>query len=170
MIRQHTGMARCKGRLDAAGNARPVELLRMDRRPALDAVGRGRDRVGGALGAGGGRRRKLGDQPFQSREETSKYTDLMPDGKARQFTFVMEAKSVITRPAGGQQLHGPGFHEISGFAWSGRGRIRRVDVSTDGGASWHQADLQEPILPKCLTRFRLPWTWDSAPAQLQSRA
>ncbi|MGZ5911331.1 MAG: sulfite dehydrogenase [Reyranella sp.] len=116
------------------------------------------------------RRLKLGDQPFQSREETSKYTDLMPDGKARQFTFVMEAKSVITRPAGGQQLSGPGFHEISGLAWSGRGRIRRVDVSTDGGASWHQADLQEPILPKCLTRFRLPWTWDSAPAELRSRA
>src|SRR5207253_7676400 len=77
------------------------------------------------------RRLKVGDQPFQSREETSKYTDLMPDGKARQFTFVMEAKSVITRPAGGEQLHGPGFHEISGPAWSGRGRIRRVEVSTD---------------------------------------
>jgi sulfane dehydrogenase subunit SoxC len=116
------------------------------------------------------RRLKLGDQPFQSREETSKYTDLMPDGRARQFTFVMEAKSVITRPAGGQQLRDKGFHEISGLAWSGRGRIKRVDVSIDGGVNWQQATLQEPILPKCLTRFRLPWTWDGGPAQLQSRA
>ena len=116
------------------------------------------------------RRLKLGDQPFQTREETSKYTDLMPDGKARQFTFVMEAKSVITRPAGGQQLRDPGFHEITGLAWSGRGLIRRVDVSTDGGTSWNTATLQEPVLPKCLTRFRLPWTWDGGPALLQSRA
>ena len=94
----------------------------------------------------------------------------MPNGMARQFNFVMEAKSVITRPAGGQQLRDPGFHEITGLAWSGRGRIRRVDVSTDGGTSWQTATLQEPVLPKCLTRFRLPWTWDGGPALLQSRA
>jgi sulfane dehydrogenase subunit SoxC len=116
------------------------------------------------------RRLKLGDQPFETREETSKYTELLPDGKARQFNFVMDAKSVITRPAGGQQLRDPGFHEITGLAWSGRGRIRRVDVSTDGGASWEEATLQDPILPKCLTRFRLPWTWNGGPALLQSRA
>jgi sulfane dehydrogenase subunit SoxC len=116
------------------------------------------------------RRLKLGDQPFQTREETSKYTDPMPDGTARQFTFVMEAKSVITFPSGGLRLHDRGFYEISGLAWSGRGRIMRVDVSTDGGASWEQARLQEPILTKCLTRFRLPWRWDGSPARLQSRA
>jgi sulfane dehydrogenase subunit SoxC len=116
------------------------------------------------------RRLKVGDQPFETREETSKYTDLMPDGTARQFTFVMEAKSVITRPAGGQQLREPGFHEISGFAWSGRGRIRRVDVSADGGGTWQQAALQEPVLPKCLTRFRLPWNWNGEAARLMSRA
>jgi sulfane dehydrogenase subunit SoxC len=116
------------------------------------------------------RRLKLGDQPFETREETSKYTDLMPGGKARQFTFVMEAKSVITRPAGGQQLHAPGFHEITGLAWSGHGLIRRVDVSTDGGVTWQAATLQEPVLPKCLTRFRLPWTWQGGQADLQSRA
>jgi sulfane dehydrogenase subunit SoxC len=116
------------------------------------------------------RRLKLGDQPFETRDETSKYTDLMPDGIARQFNFVMETKSVITRPAGGQQLRDPGFHEITGLAWSGRGRIRSVDVSTDGGTSWQAATLQEPVLPKCLTRFRLPWTWDGGPALLQSRA
>jgi sulfane dehydrogenase subunit SoxC len=116
------------------------------------------------------RRLKVGDQPFETREETSKYTDLMPDGTARQFTFVMEAKSVITFPSGGQQLQGPGFCEISGLAWSGRGRISQVEVSTDGGTNWRAARLQEPVLPKCLTRFRAPWTWDGAAALLQSRA
>lgn len=116
------------------------------------------------------RRLKLGDRPFETREETSKYTDLMPDGRARQFTFFMEAKSVITFPSGGQHLRQRGFYEISGLAWSGHGKIRRVDVSTDGGASWHEAQLQEPILSKCLTRFRLPWRWEGGPALLQSRA
>jgi sulfane dehydrogenase subunit SoxC len=116
------------------------------------------------------RRLKLGDQPFQTRDETSKYTDLMPDGSARQFTFVMEAKSVITFPSGGHLLREKGFYEISGLAWSGHGRIARVDVSADGGASWTQARLQEPVLPRCLTRFRLSWNWDGSPAQLQSRA
>jgi sulfane dehydrogenase subunit SoxC len=116
------------------------------------------------------RRLKFDEQPFETREETSKYSDLMPDGKARQFTFVMEAKSVITRPAGGFRLRDTGFYEIIGLAWSGRGRIRRVDVSTDGGANWQQAALQDPALPKCLTRFRLPWTWQGGPAVLQSRA
>ena len=117
------------------------------------------------------RRLKVGDQPWHTREETSKYSDLMPDGKARQFTFNMEAKSVITRPSGGQQITGgPGFYEISGLAWSGHGKIRRVEVSTDGGQNWQEALLQEPILSKALVRFRLPWTWDGGPALLQSRA
>jgi sulfane dehydrogenase subunit SoxC len=116
------------------------------------------------------RRLKVGDQPSETREETSKYTDLMPDGIARQFTFVMEAKSVITYPSGGQQLRDNGFYEISGLAWSGHGRIKRVEVSTDGGSSWSEARLQEPVLSKCLTRFRLPWKWDGGPVHLQSRA
>jgi len=116
------------------------------------------------------RRLKIGDRPFETREETSKYTDLMPDGTARQFTFVMEAKSVITFPSGGQQLREKGFYEISGLAWSGRGSIKRVEVSADGGSSWRDAQLQEPVLSKCLTRFRLRWNWEGGPAQLQSRA
>jgi sulfane dehydrogenase subunit SoxC len=116
------------------------------------------------------RRLKVGDQPFQTREETSKYSDLMPDGTARQFTFVMEANSIITFPSGGQRLRGPGFCEISGLAWSGRGRVTGVEVSTDGGHSWRRAALQEPVLSKCLTRFRLPWTWDGAPALIMSRS
>ncbi len=116
------------------------------------------------------RRLKVGDQPFQTREETSKYTDLMPDGSARQFTFAMEAKSVITTPSGGERLGEPGFREIRGLAWTGHGRIRGVDVSTDGGASWLPAHLQEPVLPRCLTRFRLPWRREAGPAHLLSRA
>ena len=116
------------------------------------------------------RRLKVGDQPFQTREETSKYTDSMPDGTARQFTFDMEAKSVITYPAMDHKLKGAGFYEISGLAWTGKGRIQRVDVSVDGGRNWKPATLQEPVLNRCLTRFRLPWQWDGSPATLQSRA
>jgi sulfane dehydrogenase subunit SoxC len=81
----------------------------------------------------------------------------------------MEAKSVITRPAGDQRLSGTGFYEITGLAWSGRGRITKAEVSTDGGKSWQDAQLNEPILPKALTRFRLPWRWDGKETSLQSR-
>lgn len=114
------------------------------------------------------RRLKLGPVPFMTRWETAKYTDLMPDGKAYQFSLVMEAKSVITRPSGRQQIH-PGFHEIQGLAWSGRGRITKVEVSVDGGHLWQIAQLQEPVLPKCHTRFRVPWRWNGQDAILQSR-
>jgi sulfane dehydrogenase subunit SoxC len=114
------------------------------------------------------RRLKLGAAPFMTRWETAKYTDLMPDGKAYQFTLVMEAKSVITYPSGQQRIQ-RGFHEISGLAWSGRGRVTNVDVSVDGGRTWQAAHLQEPVLPKCHTRFRLPWRWNGQEAVLQSR-
>ena len=109
------------------------------------------------------------DQPYMLRDEAASYTDLMPDGKARRFTFVMEAKSVITRPAGGQQLDGPGHYEISGLAWSGRGRIARVEVSSDGGVTWNAATLAEPVLPRAFTRFTLPWRWDGGATTLRSR-
>lgn len=115
------------------------------------------------------RRLKVVDKPYQTREETSKYTDLMPDGTARQFTFVMEAKSVITFPSGGQKLSGAGFYEIRGLAWSGRGRVVRVEISTDAGVTWRQAELQSPVLPKCHTRFHLSWRWDGKETTLQSR-
>jgi sulfane dehydrogenase subunit SoxC len=116
------------------------------------------------------RRLKAVTEPAYSREETSKYTDLMPDGTAREFTFYMEAKSIITRPSGGQKLKQPGFHEISGVAWSGHGKVKRVDVSVDDGKNWQEAELQEPVLTRALTRFRLPWHWDGQPAVIQSRA
>jgi sulfane dehydrogenase subunit SoxC len=115
------------------------------------------------------RQLKVVDLPNQAKDETSKYTDLLPDGTARQFTFELDAKSVITHPSGGQKIARPGFHEIRGLAWSGRGRVERVDVSTDGGKTWLKAMLQEPRLPKAFTRFRLPWEWDGKPQQLQSR-
>jgi sulfane dehydrogenase subunit SoxC len=117
------------------------------------------------------RRLKIGDKPFMTREETSKYTDLMTTtGKARQFSWVMEAKSVITFPSGDMRLPGKGFYEISGLAWSGRAPIERVEVSTDGGKSWGLASLQEPVLPKAHVRFRFPWHWDGGEAVLESRA
>jgi sulfane dehydrogenase subunit SoxC len=116
------------------------------------------------------RRLKVVDAPVQSREETSKYTDLMPDGIARRFTFYMEAKSVITAPSGGQRIASPGFVEIRGIAWSGHGRITRVDVSVDGGRNWRAATLQEPVLSRALTRFRLPWQWNGEAAVIASRA
>ena len=116
------------------------------------------------------RRIKLGTEPWQTREETSAYTDLRADGKASQFTFAMEVKSVITQPSGMMRLKSKGFYEISGFAWSGNGKIRRVEVSTNGGKSWSDAVLQEPVMDKSLVRFRFPWVWDGAPATLMSRA
>jgi sulfane dehydrogenase subunit SoxC len=115
------------------------------------------------------RRLQLADMPFQTREETSKYTDLLPDGKARQFSFEMEAKSVITYPSGDMRLEQKGLHEISGIAWSGRGRIKRVEVSADAGRTWRDASIDQPILPICAVRFRLPWQWDGREAILQSR-
>ena len=115
------------------------------------------------------RRLELSDAPFMTREETSKYTDLMPSGKAVQFSFEMEAKSVITSPSGEMLLDGPGFHEITGIAWSGRGAVKRVDVSVDGGQTWRAAALDGPVLPICHTRFRFPWRWDGKEAILQSR-
>lgn len=116
------------------------------------------------------RRLKLGTAPWQSRQETSKYTDLLPDGTSRQFSFVLDVKSVITAPSGGQTLKSRGRQQITGLAWSGHGRIRRVDVSIDGGRNWEEAVLQTPVLDRALTRFSLPWLWDGSPAVLQSRA
>ncbi len=116
------------------------------------------------------RRLTFGRTPAYSREETAEYTELLPGGKARAFTFVMDAKSVITWPSAGDRLAGPGAYEIRGFAWSGRGSITRLEVSTDGGATWVDAALQAPILAKSFTRFTSPFAWDGRPAVLLSRA
>jgi sulfane dehydrogenase subunit SoxC len=116
------------------------------------------------------RRLEVGDQPWYHREETSKYTDLMPDGRARKFTFVQETNSVITSPCPEKPLVKPGFVEIEGLAWSGRGKIKHVDISFDGGVSWVPAKLKGLVLDKALTRFSLVTKWTGQPWLLQSRS
>ncbi len=116
------------------------------------------------------RRLEVGDQPWDTKDENIHYVDLMPNGLLRQYTSIQECKSVITAPSGGQMLLDKGFYNISGIAWSGRGKIKRVDVSFDGGRNWTSARLENPILTKALTRFNIGWTWNGRPAILQSRA
>ncbi len=116
------------------------------------------------------RRIEVGDQPYATKDEAVHYIDLMPDGRHRQYSSIQECKSVITTPSGGQVLLDQGYYQISGLAWSGRGKIRRVDVSVDGGRSWRTARFQGPVLDKCLTRFTLDWVWDGKPTLIQSRA
>jgi sulfane dehydrogenase subunit SoxC len=116
------------------------------------------------------RRVEVGDQPYGTKDETVHYVDLMPDGQHRQYTSIQECKSVVTTPSGGQQLLDKGFYNITGLAWSGRGKVKKVDVSVDGGRSWRTARLETPVLSKCLTRFNLDWVWDGKPAIVQSRA
>jgi sulfane dehydrogenase subunit SoxC len=116
------------------------------------------------------RRIELSDRPTMTREETSRYTDPLGDGTARQFSFVMDAKSVITFPSYPYVLPESGWWEIKGLAWSGRGRITQVEVSTDGGRTWSRSTLQDPVLPLCTVRFRHLWNWDGRETVLMSRA
>jgi sulfane dehydrogenase subunit SoxC len=116
------------------------------------------------------RRIKATAEPMMTKDETSKYTIMLPDGKSLQFVFPMEAKSVITQPSPGLTMKEPGLYEISGLAWSGYGKISKVEVSADGGKTWAPAALQQPALPMALTRFRIPWRWNGGAAVLQSRA
>jgi sulfane dehydrogenase subunit SoxC len=116
------------------------------------------------------RRIKLTDAPAMSMYEARTYSQILPDGRAYRFYFLQEVKSFITHPSFGHSLKGPGFYEISGLAYSGAGRIAKVMVSADGGKSYAEAALQEPVLPKAFTRFRMPWRWDGQPVVLQSRA
>ena len=116
------------------------------------------------------RRIKLIDQPAMSFFESKTYSQILPTGKMWLFHFTQEVKSFITHPSFGHALQGPGFYEISGVAYSGNGRISKVMVSADGGKSWAQAALQEPVMPKAFVRFRMPWRWEGQPAVLQSRA
>jgi sulfane dehydrogenase subunit SoxC len=116
------------------------------------------------------RRIKLVEEPAMSFAESKTYAQILPNGKAYQFYFLQEVKSFITQPSPGLLLKEPGLYEVSGIAYSGAGRISKVMVSADGGQSWAEAGLQEPVLSKAFTRFRIPWRWDGAPAILQSRA
>jgi sulfane dehydrogenase subunit SoxC len=116
------------------------------------------------------RRLKVVPAPIMTKDETSRYTDLQADGTSLMFTYPMEVKSVITRPSHGMSLPAPGLYQISGLAWSGEGTIRKVEVTTDGGRSWMAAALGQPVQPRALARFRLPWRWDGSATVLKSRA
>jgi len=116
------------------------------------------------------RRIKLGTEPFQTRWETSKYSDPLPGGKVRQFSFEMDAKSIITSPAYPEKLTGPGWWPVTGLAWSGRGRITRVDISVDGGATWAEAELMTPLTSRAQVRFQYMWNWKGNESMLMSRA
>ena len=115
------------------------------------------------------RRIEVGDAPYASKDEAVHYIDLMPGGQHRQYTSIQECKSVVTTPSGGQVLLDKGFYNISGLAWSGRGKVKKVDVSVDGGRNWRAARL-ETVMSKALTRFNIDWVWDGKPAIIQSRA
>jgi sulfane dehydrogenase subunit SoxC len=116
------------------------------------------------------RRIEVGDMKWATKDEAVHYIDHMPDGTHRQYTGIQECKSVITTPSGSQTLLDRGYYNVTGLAWSGRGSIKRVDVSVDGGRNWRTARLEGPVLPKALTRFNIDWVWDGKPAILQSRA
>ncbi|MEO1650677.1 MAG: sulfite dehydrogenase [Pseudomonadota bacterium] len=117
------------------------------------------------------RRIEVGDEPWHTREETSKYTDLLENGKARRFTWEMDVKSVITNPSPQAPLkHKSGPTVLTGLAWSGRGTVARVDVSVDGGKNWRAARIDGPSLSKSLHRFYYDFDWDGSPLLLQSRA
>jgi sulfane dehydrogenase subunit SoxC len=116
------------------------------------------------------RRLEVGDMAYGAKDEAIHYIDLQPNGLQRQYTGIQECKSTVTTPSGGQVLLDKGFYNITGLAWSGRGKVKKVDVSTDGGRNWRTARLETPVLSKALTRFNLDWVWDGQPAIIQSRA
>ena len=116
------------------------------------------------------RRLELSDAPFMTREETSKYSDAMEDGRIKMFTLQMAVKSLITTPSFPAGMAGKGWDEIRGLAWSGAGRIARVEVSVDAGRNWQAAELQAPVLSKCAIRFRFGWEWDGRETIIMSRA
>jgi sulfane dehydrogenase subunit SoxC len=116
------------------------------------------------------RRIEVGDQPYGAKDEAVHYIDLMPSGQHRQYSSIQECKSVVTTPSGGQVLLDQGFYNISGLAWSGRGKVKKVDVSVDGGRNWRAARLEGPVMSKSLTRFNIDWVWNGQPALIQSRA
>lgn len=116
------------------------------------------------------RRIEVGDMPYATKDEAVHYVDLMPDGQHRQYTSIQECKSVVTTPSGGQMLLDKGFYNITGLAWSGRGKVKRVDVSVDGGRNWRTARLEGPVMEKCLTRFNIDWAWKGEECIIQSRA
>ena len=116
------------------------------------------------------RRLELGTRPWYTRWETSKYTDPVPGNKAREFTFENDVKSIITSPSHPSKLVARGWHPVTGLAWSGRGRVTRVEVSIDTGRSWQDAELMGVSLPKSALRFQYMFEWKGSEQVLLSRA
>jgi sulfane dehydrogenase subunit SoxC len=116
------------------------------------------------------RRIEVGDEPWLAREETSKYTDLLADGRSRRFTFIMDAKSIVTNPSPESPLKHKGRNVLSGLAWSGRGSVTRVDVTLDGGRNWQEARIDGPVLDKSMVRFYVDFDWNGQEMLIQARA
>lgn len=116
------------------------------------------------------RRLEIGTRPWRTRWETAKYTDPILGNIAREFTFENDVKSVITHPSFPAKLEARGWYPVQGLAWSGRGRVTRVEVSTDAGRSWQDAELMGQSLPKAALRFQLMFEWTGAEHVLLSRA
>jgi sulfane dehydrogenase subunit SoxC len=115
------------------------------------------------------RRLKFGNQPWMTRWETDRYTQLLTDGKARQFQLRMETNSVVTSPSGMMEIR-PGYNRITGLAWSGHGKVAKVEVSTDAGKTWKLTQLTETVLRKAQVRFQMDWEWDGNPTRIVSRS
>ncbi|HIO97222.1 MAG TPA: sulfite dehydrogenase [Leucothrix sp.] len=115
------------------------------------------------------RRMKFTNKPLVTYQETRHYTDVTKDGRARQFTLVNEGNSVITYPSPDFKLDDQGYHEIRGLAWSGRGKVKHVDISLDAGKNWKEAQLVQPVMSKCFTRFTFDWEWDGNETVMMSR-
>jgi sulfane dehydrogenase subunit SoxC len=115
------------------------------------------------------RRLKFGDQPWMTRWETDRYTQLLANGKAMQFQLRMETNSVITSPSGMMEIRS-GYQRITGLAWSGHGKVAKVEIRADEGKTWKQAQLSQPVLPKAQTRFQMDWVWDGKPTKIVSRS
>jgi sulfane dehydrogenase subunit SoxC len=113
------------------------------------------------------RRIKLVDRYYMNYND---YGHLDQDPKVAALDYQIGPKSVITFPSGGQQLPGRGFYEISGLAWSGGGAIRRVEVSTDNGKSWKNAEIKGTPQRMAHARFGLPWNWDGTETVIMSRS
>lgn len=112
------------------------------------------------------RRIKVVDQYYMTYND---YGHLTQDPANAALGYQIGPKSVITFPSGGQQLPGRGFYEVSGLAWSGGGRVSRVEVTTDGGKTWMDADIRGTAHPMAHTRFSFNWEWDGSECELQSR-
>ena len=112
------------------------------------------------------RRIKVVDQFYMTYND---YGHLRQEPEDAALGYQIGPKSVITSPSGGQQLPGTGFYEVRGLAWSGGGAVSKVEVSTDSGESWMDADIRGTPQRFAHTAFSFNWTWDGTETVLLSR-